>query len=214
MKRKYSILMTGAFMFLAIQLSIAQNNELKNYIWRYDGKKKEQRLGGFLALSGLYHNLDGQNTGVLGARGGLVWNSRWGLGITGQALWYDKALSEIVSDGTYHLQAGMAGLYVSYMIPVREKWRINFMLASGTGMALYQYDKEFRDGRPWYEEIIDRETFSFFQPTVELKRHIGGRWWLGAEISYRTTSPVELENTPEDFLSGVNPGISITYGLF
>jgi hypothetical protein len=192
----------------------AQDNELKNYIWSYEGKNKPQKLGAYLSMNGVYHALEGEGAGLLGMKGALVWNSKWGVGLMGQALWYDKALSEVVSDGTYHLQAGMAGLFVSYTIPIHDKWRISMQLASGTGVALYQYDKDSREGKTWYGEIIDRDTFSFLQPTIEVKRHIGGRWWLGAEVSYRSTSEINLTGLPSGFLSGVNPGISLSYGLF
>jgi hypothetical protein len=214
MKLKYVLGLIGTMMFLSSQSVNAQDDALKNHIWAYQGKKAKQHLGGYLSLNGLYHSLDGEPTGFLGAKGGLTWNSKWGFGLMGQALWYDKALNEVVNDGTYHLQAGMAGLYVSYMIPIQEKWRLNFILTSGSGVALYQYDKDSREGKPWYEEIIDRDTFSFIQPTVEIKRYLGGKWWLGAEVSFRSTSEINLDGVPSDFLSGVNPGISLTYGLF
>lgn len=192
----------------------AQDEELKNYIWSYQGKNKEQKLGGYLALDGLYHSLDAEPSGMLGARAGLVWNSRWGVGLMGQALWYDHALNEVVNDGPYHLQVGLAGAYAEYMIPVHKRWRMSIMLASGSGIALYQYDKEAREGKTWYEEIIDRKTFAFIQPTVEIQRHLGGRWWLGAELSYRSTSEIELEGLNSNFMNGFNPGVSVKYGLF
>jgi len=214
MKKVFINALLGAILMFAPQLVKAQNEAIKNHIWNYQGKKKQQNLGGYLTLNGTYHSLDGEPTGFLGARGGLVWNSRWGVGISGQALWYDEALNEVVSDGTYHLQAGMAGIFVSYMIPVQDKWRLNFMLTSGSGVAFYQYDKDSREGKTWYEEIIDRDTFGFVQPTVEIRRHIGGHWWIGGEVSYRSTSAIKLDGMSEDFLSGLNPGISISYGLF
>lgn len=215
MKNKGKILAVMMLLFLLnIQLIHAQDNALKNYIWRYQGKNREQKLGGYFSLDGVYHDLNGDATGILGLKGGLVWNSRWGLGLVGQALWYDTPLDEVVNDGTYHLQSGMAGMFVSYMIPVKEKWRVNFMLASGSGVALYQYDKDSREDKTWYEEIIDRDTFGFIQPTVEIRRYLGGHWWLGAEVSFRSTSEINLEDLPVDFMNGVNPGISLTYGLF
>ncbi|NJN26952.1 MAG: hypothetical protein HC819_13715 [Cyclobacteriaceae bacterium] len=213
-KAKLITVLYCGLVFLTTGFLYAQDSEMKNHIWMYEGKKSQQRLGAYLAMDGVYHALDGQSTGLLGIRGALVWNSRWGVGLMGQALWYDEPLDEVVSEGTYHLQAGLAGLYIEYQIPLNENWRTSIMLASGSGLTLYQYDKDDREGKNWYEEIIDRDTFGFVQPTIEIRRKIGGLWWIGAEVGFMGTSELHMQGLPSDFLNGIKPGFSITYGLF
>lgn len=192
----------------------AQETGGENYLFTLKGKNKTHQVGAYGSLSGSYSETLSKPSGWLGGRVGVVFNQRWAFGWAGSALYFDRRLDELVTDGTYHLQAGYAGLFAEYMLPLGQNFKMNFSVVSGAGLAFYQYDKEYAESRPWYEEKIDQETFHVFEPGVELMARIGGRWWLGINGTYRNTSPVKLMRTDEMIFSKFNGGLSIRYGLF
>ena len=154
------------------------------------------------------------SAGWLGARVGVVFDHRFGIGLAGYGLSFDHTLSELAEEGTYHLEAGYTGLFIEYLQPLGRNVKLNFSLLSGMGTAQYRYDKEYREGKPWYNEIIDRTDFHLYEPGIELQVRMAGKWWIGAYGTYRLTSPVEIEGAGEDLLQNYTAGISIKYGIF
>ena len=192
-----------------------QKAENENYLWTYTNSDDETKtIGLYGSISGSYSTVFSDPVGYLGARGGVVINEKWGIGLAGYALNYDKALSTLVDDGTYRMQAGYTGLYVEYMMNLTQRSKLSLYILSGEGIVFYEYDKEFREDRNWYEEVIDQETFAVFEPGAEFQYRISQKWWIGAQVSYRTTSPIKLEGADENFLEQVNTGIFFKYGLF
>ncbi|MBC7891776.1 MAG: hypothetical protein H7Y12_06145 [Sphingobacteriaceae bacterium] len=101
-----------------------------------------------------------------------------------------------------------------YMRPIGKNMKISFSILSGAGLAMYKYDKDFAENRPWYQEIIDQETFAVFEPGIDLMAKVSKRWWIGLNGSYRNTSPVKLTGTDDLLFNKFNGGISIRYGIF
>lgn len=192
----------------------AQEASGENYLFTFKGKNKIHQVGAYGSLSGSYSETLSKPSGWLSGRVGVVFNQRWAFGWAGSALYFDRKLDELVTDGTYHLQAGYAGMFAEYMLPLGKNFKINFSVVSGAGLAFYQYDKEYAESRPWYQEKIDQETFQVFEPGVELMARIGGRWWFGINGTYRNTSPVKLMGTDELLFNKFNGGVSIRYGIF
>ncbi|MDO9510598.1 MAG: hypothetical protein Q7J34_02460 [Bacteroidales bacterium] len=210
---KAKVIMAGTILFLAsILTSTAQDH--KDYIWSYNGGKKEHTLGLYAGINSSYTRMMDKDAGWLGYRAGLVLDKRWVVGVGGDALWYDYALTELAENGTYHLQAGYQGIFVEYLQPIGSRVKIGFSILSGQGLVKYEYDKDFRKDKPWFEEIIDQSTFQVFEPGIEIQARIGGNWWLGLHGTYRNTSPVELLETSECVFRTLNGGITLKYGIF
>jgi len=186
----------------------------KNHIWSYNGKNKTHTLGLYGSLYGSYSPVENRAAQWYGGKIGLVLDNRWGIGIAGSVLNYDYNLNQLVSDGTYRLQAGFAGLFVEYILPVSNWAKFSISWTSGTGSAFYEYNKEFRESRPWYQEIIDTETFNVNEIGLDMHFRTIGKWWLGAYGSYKFTSPIELTGTDNYFLQNYSVGISVKYGIF
>lgn len=212
MKTKTIIL--SVFILLAALGATAQESAPQNYLFTLKGKNRTHEVGMYGSLSGMYSNTMSEPSGWLGGKAGVVFNHKWAFGWAGNALYFDHKLDEIVTDGTYHLQAGYAGLFAEYMMPLGNKVKLNFSIISGRGVAFFQYDKDFAENRPWYEEKIDQETFAIFEPGIELMTKISRRWWIGMNGSYRNTSPVKLTETNELLFNKFNGGLSLRYGIF
>jgi hypothetical protein len=195
-------------------LALAQETTVKDYLWKYDGKKKEHTLGVYAGLSGSYTEVMDKPAGWAGARLGFVLDKRFTVGLAGYALWYDHKLTELAEEGTYHLESGYAGAYFEYMQPFGNHFKLGFSLLLGQGLAKYTYDKEYREGKPWYEQTIDQQTFTVTEPGIELLFRVAPKWWIGINGSYRATSPVRLMQTPENLFNNFNGGVSVRLGIF
>lgn len=212
MKTK-TIILSVLMIFIGLG-ALAQDQNSKNYLFTLKGKNKTHEIGWYGSLSGMYSNTMSEPSGWLGSKVGVVFNHKWAFGWAGNALYFDRKLDELVTDGTYHLQAGYAGAFAEYMMPIGNRVKLNFSIVSGQGIAFFQYDKDFAENRPWYEEKIDQETFAVFEPGIELMTKIGNRWWFGINGSYRNTSPVKLNGTNDLLFNKFNGGLSVRYGIF
>jgi hypothetical protein len=192
----------------------AQDNMTKDYLWKYQGKKKEHTIGGYLGLSGSYTDVMGKPAGLLGGQIGIVIDKRYTIGLMGNALWYDYTLDDAVETGTYHLECGYSGLFFEYMQPIGARVKISLSVATGMGIAKYTYDKEYRDTLAWYQRTIDTHDFSFIEPGAGVLVKVAPKWWLGLNGSYRATSPVKLPATSEQVLNNFSAGVTVRFGLF
>ncbi len=204
----------AALMFLAFSFQAFSQETTKDYLWSYQGKNKTKTLGLYGELSGSYTELLTKPAANFGVKAGLVFNKRLTVGLAAYGLSYDRKFNSLVSDGTYHLEAGYSGAFVEYLQPIGDRFKVGASIFSGTGITMYKYDKDYAEARPWYDEVIDQETFAVFEPGVSILGRIGGHWWLGINGSYRTTSPVKLKETSENFLESFNAGVGIRYGIF
>ena len=192
---------------------MAQEKSNKNYLWKYEGKKREQYVGGYLGLSGSYTDVMGRGAGWLSGRIGVVFNHRFTVGVAGSALWYDYQLDRLTTSGTCHLETGYAGIFGEYMQPLGSRVKLGFSLVLGQGVAKYTYDKDFREGKPWYEQTIDQQNYTVTEPGVEALVRIAPKWWIGVNGSWRFTSPVGLKNTLDDLFNNFSGGVSHRFGL-
>lgn len=199
---------------LANCILFAQDSPRKDYIWKYQGKDKEHTIGLFAGLNGGYNELLGKSSTLIGYKAGVVFDKHWAVGFGGQAINFDHTLSELVQDGSYRLEGGYSGMFVEYIQPLGKNFKAGISILSGMGVAQYRYTKDFAESRPWYQEIIDTETFAVFEPSIDFQARIAGKWWVGVYGSYRNTSPIKLMGTDENFFNTFNAGLSLTYGVF
>ena len=211
---KTSILITAILTALTFFSAAGQEQTTGDYIWKYQGRKKENTIGMYGGMSGSYSTFGDEPVMWLGAKAGLVFNGRWGVGLAGEAINYDKKLTALVDDGDYRLQAGYSGLFVEHIVPVKDWAKVRISWTTGMGVAFYQYNKEFRENRSWYNEYIDVERFAANKFDVGFDVRVAGNWWVGLQTGYRDTSPVKLEGTAADVFEAFNAGISLKYGIF
>ncbi len=211
---KTRVIILSAILFLLSVYSKAQETENKNYIWSYEGKKKINTIGTYIGLSGSYSPLNNTDSYWLGGRIGIVFNQKWTIGVGGNALDYDRQLSELVDDGTYRLQAGYAGLFVERLFPLKDWGKLGVSWLGGSGITFFEYDNEYTGSKEWYEEIVDMDDFAINELGVEFQVRVYKNWWMGAHASYRLTSPVEMKGEDEYFLRDYSAGVSVKWGIF
>lgn len=202
------------FVILLCSASLFAQETSRNSLWTVRLGDDEYRLGGFVGTNLKYSRLEDDPAGYLDLKAGITINSKWAVGLSATGLYYDKKLKKIVQDGTYHLYAGYAGLFVERMFSFTDDLKFSASVFTGQGEVYYMYDKEYRENRPWYQETIDRESIYVFEPGLELQHRISGNFFLGLSGSYRMTSPLNLVNTSDDVLRTFSAGISVKYGVF
>ncbi len=168
----------------------------------------------FAGMSASHTQVMSRPAAYLGGRAGVVFNDKFSIGLAGYGLWYDYRLNELVSSGTYHLEAGYTGLVLEYVQVLSENTRLNFSLLTGHGIAIYRYDRAYTGTLDWHAEIIDKDTFSVMEPGIELMIRTGDNLWIGASLSYCSTSPIQLQDTQQGLIEGIKTGISFTCLLF
>lgn len=174
----------------------------------------KHRIGGYVGLGAKGASVFDEATSIGDVRLGVTVDARWTIGLAAEGLYYDKKLTALVPDGTYHFYAGFQGLFIERMVTLGKNTRLNLSWLMAQGLAYYQYDKEFRRDKVWSEELIDAVDFYINEPTVELQQRVAGRFWLGVTASYRWTSPVWLLETPEDVMAGFSAGLSVKYAIY
>lgn len=171
-------------------------------------------IGGYMAITGKASTINVDHAGYVDLRTAATLDESWGIGIGVSGLYYDKKLSALVTDGTYHLNAGYMGFYVEKFFPLSNAVSVSVSLLSGIGAAEYLYDKEYRKQMRWSVEVIDRATFSVLEPGMEVSYRVSSELSIGMSGSYRTTSPILLINTSETLFDEFNYGVAMKWQFF
>ena len=193
--------------FLMTISLFAQNDD--NYLLKID----DTEIGGYIGLNTRYTNVDSKPAGFLDIKLAVVIDHNWAVGIIGSGLYYDRKLTKLVDDGTYHLNAAYGAIFVERIFNIGDGLRLSLGIATGSGTAFYKYDNEYEKEKVWTEEIIDLNTFAVFEPSIELQYQISDNWHLGIMTSYRNTSPLKLIGTDDNMLRNLAGGISVKWGI-
>jgi hypothetical protein len=192
-------------------VSVFAQTEKNNYVF----KVNDTEIGVYGGIGGRYSTtLNADHAGFMDFKGAVVFDGEWGVGFIGSGLYYDKKLSSLVNDGTYHFYASYGGVFVERIFSLNNNFKISLSIASGAGEAWYEYDKDFHKEKIWSEEIIDKTTFAIFEPAIEIQHRISGNWWIGVNGSYRNTSPLTMIETDENLLRKFSGGIMFKWGIF
>jgi len=168
-----------------------------------------KKINGYASLAGRASTILNCRAGYGDARAALLFKGNWAVGLSASGLYYDKKLSTLVQDGTYHLNLAYSGVFVEKLFNVGGNFQISVSLMTGLGFAQYQYDKEYRRDKVWNEEIIDQTTFGVQELSLNLMQRLTGKWWAGILASLRNSAPVELKATPDNLIRNSSVGFSL-----
>ncbi|MFA7288180.1 MAG: hypothetical protein WC055_04810 [Melioribacteraceae bacterium] len=195
------------FVLIITGLAIGQPKD--NYLFKIG----DTELGGYLGFNGKYSTINSDAGGWVDVRAAITFKSNWAIGVGASGLYYDKKLSKLVNDGTYHLNGGYAGFYVEKFFDISDDIKISVSLLLGNGVVNYIYDKEYRKEKTWTEEKIDETTFTVWEPMVEIQYNLGSNLWLGLNGGFRNTSPIEMIQTDENVFNNFNAGFTFKWGI-
>ncbi|MFP4527022.1 MAG: hypothetical protein ACLFQX_00615 [Candidatus Kapaibacterium sp.] len=178
------------------------------------GKTDSDGIGWYISLDNNYTTINDKLSFTLGARGAIKISDYLAVGIAGSAIWYDHRLNDLDPDRTYHLEGGYAGFYIEPMLPIGDNFMLSMQIVFANGFAQFKYDSKYNKELTWTEEIIDRDEFGVFEPTLHAQYMLGDNWALGANVSMRSTSPMEMLGAGEGMLNNVSFGFSVKYVNF
>ena len=189
-------------------------NQTDDSMHRYLFNNGKNRWGLWGQLSGNFSSSDKKNPGWLGARIGTVYNDWLNFGLAGYGL-YNENLTYTDGQGRqYRLEAATAGVFIEPRWNVSRRISLGVSLYMGQGLAQYRYDKAYRADMLWTEEIIDQVTFVVFEPGLGAEFRLASKWAVGAGVTYRNTSPLNLWNTGDKVFQVLSAQVSVKFGLF
>jgi len=168
-----------------------------------------KKINGYASLAGRASTILNDRAGYGDVRAALQLKNNWAVGLSASGLYYDKKLSTLVQDGTYHLNLAYSGVFVEKLFNLGGNVQLSISLMTGLGVAQYQYDKEYRQEKVWKEQIIAQTTFGVQELNLTLMHRLTGPWWIGMVASLRQSAPVELVATPQNLLKNGGVGFSL-----
>ncbi len=136
------------------------------------------------------------------------------IGLKGEALHYDYKLNKLDAQKSYHLQSAHIGFFADWHPFGTGDIHFSIPLYFGQGEISYIYDKEYRKELLWKDEIIDKTNYHIWQLGIELEAKISAKFSLAVNISYLSSSPIEMLGTDENILNQFQGGLSLKYNIF
>lgn len=207
----------GILAIATLTLSAQDDNSNKN---RNSGEIKtlfdsNRGNGGYGAFSIGYSKIDSRDALMMGMRGEWIIGHGFGLGIAGYGFMTDPVYDQL-TNLNYSLAGGYGGLI---MEPILFGWypiHVTFPILIGAGgVANASYRTDWNDPYEYWDGYLEEATAFFVaEPGIELEFNLVRFMRIALYGSYRYTTDLKLEGTPENALRGYNYGITFKFGSF
>ena len=178
---------------------------------------KQKRNGGYGAISFGYSYIDGKDAFITGARGAFIFDHSFAIGLGAYGfvnnLDYHSYFDNQPLD--YTLAGGYGGIFVEPIVAGKMPVHLSFPVLFGVGGAALVEDHGWNG---WHHpdpfNDLDHDLYFVVEPSVELEFNVTRFFRTAAFVSYRYTSNIELYETDEDVLRGLNFGVTFKFGKF
>ncbi|SNS54620.1 hypothetical protein SAMN05421640_0608 [Ekhidna lutea] len=179
---------------------------------------KQNDLNAFGAADLKVGDLKRERALLVGAYGGFIINRRYLFGVAGYGLVTNVEFEGLVQGQTdekkLNLHGGYGGVLIGWTIAHKELVHISIPIVLGAG-SFDVVDKDFFVNNPADSEFtIESSVFFVAEPGLEAEFNITKYFRLGAGLTYRYISGVELENVKDDEITGTTAIISFRFGRF
>lgn len=171
--------------------------------------------GGYGAFSIGYTQINGRDAMLMGGRGEWIIGHGFGLGMGGYGFMNDPVYNA-VDQLNYSMAGGYGGLILE---PIIMGWfpvhiSLPIMIGAG-GVSSFSYSNDWYDPYEYYPaNFEDASAFFVAEAGVELEFNLVRFFRLSIFGTYRYTSDILLENTPDHALRGWNAGMRFKFGKF
>ncbi len=181
-------------------------------------------VGGYLAFTVNYNELDNKDGMMIGGRLGGVFGHNIAFGVGGYGFFNESAYNSVLGDD-YNLAGGYGGFYIEPIIGAKYPVHISVPIMFGAGGVgytrdFYQDDDDW-DNDVWDDNVEDSDAFFLFEPGVEVELNMVRYIRLCFGAYYRYTSDVKLRSditneklVPNDVLNGLSFGLTLKLGKF
>ena len=177
---------------------------------------KNKSNGGYGAFTLGYSQIDGKDAFITGARGAFIFDHSFAIGLGGYGFINNLDYHTFFDDHPleYTLTGGYGGIFVEPIIAGRMPVHLSFPVLFGVGAAALVEDHGWHHWEVDPFNELDHDLFFVIEPAVELEFNVTKFFRTAASVSYRHTSTLELYNTDEDVLRGLNFNLTFKFGKF
>lgn len=196
------------FVLATLTASAQSNNEMQTLF-----KKEDMTYGGYGGPSIAISTFNGENTLLVGGRGGVIFNSSFAVGGAGYGIVNSPQFTRIDDNEVAYLEGGYGGLLLEYILLPNELVHLSFPVVIGAGGLLYSNTRAM-DGPDFDKSIIDNSAFFVLEPGLELEVNIVRFMRITAGASYRYTNGMSLLDTPSSAFNALTLSVSLKFGSF
>lgn len=218
MKNRNYLIKTIAGMILALALCLpatAQDREEVSTL--FGGSDGNIDHGGWGGLTFGYTQIKGEDTYLMGARGGWLIDHHFTVGLAGAGFISDhEYVNYDINEGNpYNIAGGYGGLFLEALIAPFYPVHIAIPLTIGAGGITYT-DQQWWTNDDWDEPYTSIASDAFFviEPGLEVEVNLVKFMRLGVGGSYRYTSKVNMGEGDSDMLRGFNGYFTLKFGWF
>lgn len=199
---------------MGITFAHAQDDYRNNEIQTIFSKSRSNGFYGAFTMG--YSQIDGEDAFITGGRGAFIFDGVFAIGAGGYGFVNNIDYYTIYDDRhfDYALAGGYGGLFVEPIVGGRAPVHLSFPVLFGMGAAALVPDYGWHHWEidPFNE--LDHDLFFVIEPAVELEFNVARFFRTAASVSYRYTSKLDLFETSEDVLRGLNFNLTFKFGKF
>lgn len=123
-----------------------------------------------------------------------------------------------ISPNGYYIEGGYGGILIEPVLAPYFPVHISFPLLLGAGGVAFTEDWDDNNWNNFENDternVLESDAYFVAEPGVELEFNLARFVRMGAGVSYRFTSAIEVDGRKEHLLNGLNSSISIKLGIF
>lgn len=176
------------------------------------GNNKRIRHGGYGALTIGGGQIDNSAALFTGIRAGWVIDHRLTLGIAGTAFannLYVDLYDGIIESG---LTGGYGGMLIEFIVAPFSPIHISIPVVVGVGGIAWIED--YYPNHYYQPRIIDEDVFFMVEPGLELEMNLVRFMRLGAGVTYRHSSELQMQQVDKEALRGLGFNFTLKFGKF
>ncbi|HCY00531.1 MAG TPA: hypothetical protein DG754_10365 [Bacteroidales bacterium] len=143
-----------ALFVLATLTTLAQSDKEMQTLF----KKEDMTYGGYGGPRVALSSFNGENTWLVGGRGGVILNSSFAVGGAGYGIVNSPQFTNIDGNEVAYLEGGYGGLLLEYILLPNKLVHLSFPVVIGAGGLLYS-DTRAMDGADFDKSIIANTAF-------------------------------------------------------
>lgn len=205
---------TAMLLSLALISAAVAQDEKERMSTLFGGNKGQIDYGGWAGLNFGYNQVDGKDTYKIGARGGVLINHRFTIGLAGNGFFSDREYDDIIPDHTVRIAGGYGGLFMEATLFPFFPVHLSIPVIIGAGGVAYT-SNNWSDGEYyWGREKYDSDAYFLLEPGLEVELNLIKFMRLAVGGTYRFTSDIDMVNTSSGMLRGLNWHFCLKFGSF
>ena len=204
----------GILFSLALITSASAQDENERMSTLFGGTRGQIDYGGWAGINFGYNQVDGKDTYKIGARGGVLINHRFTIGLAGNGFFSDREYENIITDQTVRIAGGDGGLFMEATLFPFFPVHVSIPVIIGAGGVAYT-SNQWNDGEYyWGREKFDSDAYFLLEPGLEVELNLIKFMRLAVGGTYRFTSDIDMVNTSSGMLRGLNWHFTLKFGSF